>query len=339
MTSKSAPQARSRMPMAGLWFAAGWLVLVGVYVGSALLFADSLALRHPTRSGELHPHALINAVLALVLAYTSAAAWLARRSLRDDFEALRPVVAAGTLEWEQWESEIVRPPLGPLVRAAGVGALLGLLVISAGVAWATPAASVWAGHRIWSWLLNPMLFAAMAVFAQRGAHANRIFAALGERVRVPIGSLEGLAPFARAGLRRAVLWLLGSSLAALMLPNTEQPGIVLVVLAVTLALGVASLFTPSRTLHRRMREVKQAELSWVRSEIARAGDALRGHGDPARGQRLPALIAWEARVADAPVWPFDVSTKLRFALLLLVPLGSWLGGAMVERVVEAWFAG
>jgi hypothetical protein len=39
------------------------------------------------------------------------------------------------------------------------------------------------------------------------------------------------------------------------------------------------------------------------------------------------------------VWPFDISIKLRFALLLLVPLGSWLGGALVERVVEAWFGG
>lgn len=325
--------------MAALWFGAGWLALIGAYVGSALLFADSLALRHPTRSGALHPHVLLNAVLALVLAYTSAAGWLARRSLRDDFEALRPIVAAGTLEWEEWEREIVRPPRGPIVRAALVGALLGLLVIGVSVMSTTRAPSVWAGHRMWSWLLNPLVFAVMAVFAERGAHANRIFAALGERVRVRIGSLDELAPFARAGLRRALLWLLGSSLAALLLPYTERPAIVLVVLAVTLGLGVASLFAPSRTLHRRMREVKRAELAWVRSEIARAGDALRGHGDPARGHRLPALIAWEGRVADAPEWPFDVSTKLRFALLLLVPLGSWLGGAMVERALETWLGG
>jgi hypothetical protein len=117
------------------------------------------------------------------------------------------------------------------------------------------------------------------------------------------------------------------------------PDIVLAVIVGTVGMGVLSLFAPSRTLHVRMRERKQAELAWVRAEIARAGDALRGHGDPARGLRLPALIAWEARVAAAPEWPFDVSTRLRFALLLLVPLGSWLGGALVELVVDRWLGG
>lgn len=35
-------------------------------------------------------------------------------------------------------------------------------------------------------------------------------------------------------------------------------------------------------------------------------------------------------------WPFDTSTVLRFARYLLIPLGSWFGGAMVERVVDTW---
>jgi hypothetical protein len=32
--------------------------------------------------------------------------------------------------------------------------------------------------------------------------------------------------------------------------------------------------------------------------------------------------------------PFDTPTLVRFALFLLIPLGSWLGGAVVERVVD-----
>ena len=49
---------------------------------------------------------------------------------------------------------------------------------------------------------------------------------------------------------------------------------------------------------------------------------------------LPALLAWEARVESIREWPFDTPTLVRFALFLLIPLGSWLGGAVVERVVD-----
>jgi hypothetical protein len=34
------------------------------------------------------------------------------------------------------------------------------------------------------------------------------------------------------------------------------------------------------------------------------------------------------------VWPFDAPIRLRFTLFLLLPLGSWLGGALVERAVD-----
>jgi len=34
-------------------------------------------------------------------------------------------------------------------------------------------------------------------------------------------------------------------------------------------------------------------------------------------------------------WPFDASTLVRFGLYLLIPLGSWAGGAFVERVIDA----
>jgi hypothetical protein len=337
MSATLAPPSGSLMPKAVLLFLLLLVGLFGAYVASALVLADSLVLRHPTRAGAFHPDLVINAVLALVIAYTLTAAWIGQRWLHAELAALRPVVDAGEKQWEEWSRAILRPRFGKTLLAGLFGGFLGILILVVST-WATSSGPrIWGGHVIWMGLLNASLFAALAVFALRGADADRVFQALGEHARVRIGDVDALAPFARTGLRRALLWLLGSSLAALLLPSTGAPGIVLGIILVTLGIGVASLLAPSRTLHRRMREVKQTELAWLRSEIARAGDALRGHGDPARGLRLPALIAWEARVADAPEWPFDVSTKLRFALLLLVPLGSWLGGAMVERFIDAWF--
>ena len=50
--------------------------------------------------------------------------------------------------------------------------------------------------------------------------------------------------------------------------------------------------------------------------------------------RLPPLLAYEARVTSVREWPFDTATLARFLVFLLVPLGSWLGGALVERLVD-----
>ena len=99
------------MPRAFLRFAGLWALLAGAYVGSALFFADGLVLRHPTHPGAVHPDALVSAVLALVLSYTVVAGWVGERWLREDFEALRPVVDLGVREWERLSREIVRPSL------------------------------------------------------------------------------------------------------------------------------------------------------------------------------------------------------------------------------------
>ena len=57
---------------------------------------------------------------------------------------------------------------------------------------------------------------------------------------------------------------------------------------------------------------------------------LERQGSP---ERLPALLAYEARIERVREWPFDVPTLLRFLALALVAAGSWLGGALVERML------
>ena len=39
-------------------------------------------------------------------------------------------------------------------------------------------------------------------------------------------------------------------------------------------------------------------------------------------------------IEDLRNWPFESSTLIRFTLYLLIPLGSWLGGAFVERGLD-----
>ena len=48
---------------------------------------------------------------------------------------------------------------------------------------------------------------------------------------------------------------------------------------------------------------------------------------------LADLVAYRGLVDAAREWPFDASTVRRFGLYMLIPLGSWLGGALVERLM------
>ena len=66
----------------------------------------------------------------------------------------------------------------------------------------------------------------------------------------------------------------------------------------------------------------------IRSERERTA---RGEGT---GGRLADLLAYEARIASVSEWPIDGFTLLRLSFYLFLPVGSWLGGALVERLVS-----
>ncbi len=60
------------------------------------------------------------------------------------------------------------------------------------------------------------------------------------------------------------------------------------------------------------------------------GSALEGREAP----RLGDLLAWRAHVAGVPEWPLDLSVLRRYGLCLVIPLASWVGGALVERLLD-----
>ena len=47
------------------------------------------------------------------------------------------------------------------------------------------------------------------------------------------------------------------------------------------------------------------------------------------------LLSYREFASEIREWAFDGSASIRFALVLALPVGSWLGGAVVERIVEA----
>jgi hypothetical protein len=314
-------------------FAAVALGFGAAYLASAAWLAGPRAFVEPDGSGLL-PLVRFNVALVLVFAYLCASFWLGQQWGRHEFPGLRGIVAASEDDWAAWIQRLHSPDPGRLLRAAGLGAVCGLVVDAIGGRENLDPA-IWRGHLVWVWLLNPLLFATMGLMLSLSGTRARIYQELGRRARVTLGEVAPLAPFARAGLRTALLWFIGTSLATLLLVDTDSPMLVISILLATTSIGAASLLAPSRGVHERLRDAKREELDWLRAEIARASGALR-RGDDREAARLPALLGWEARVAGLPEWPFDASTVRRFLLFLLVPLGSWLGGALAEHVLERW---
>ena len=50
--------------------------------------------------------------------------------------------------------------------------------------------------------------------------------------------------------------------------------------------------------------------------------------------RLPGLLALEVRIESVREWPFDASSLLRVGFYLLIGLGSWIGAAAIERLLD-----
>lgn len=324
---------RPDLAVAGAVFAGVLAALLAAIWASAVVFADTSVL---WSNGAPVRLARFSGFLSLVTAYLAASVVLLRRGAGRDFSALRGVSDATPEAWQSWSRRFADQRSAAVIAA--VGAVCGYVINRIGSGLATPPdPPPWIGLDWWAAALNMLLFANLALLARWSILEIRALRAIGRRVRVSLLDRSALAPFVRAGLRAAIAWLVGSSLAMTLVLDVNAPWLVLLIIGGTMALGIAALLLPSAGLNERLRAEKQRELTWVRGEIAHAREALARSDAASRNEvaRLPVLLAWESRIEAAGTWPFDPPTLLRFSLLLLVPIGSWLGGALVERALAA----
>ncbi len=65
-----------------------------------------------------------------------------------------------------------------------------------------------------------------------------------------------------------------------------------------------------------------------RSALADSGIAAE-----AKTLSLADLVAYRDLIASVREWPVQPTAFLRLSLLLVIPIGSWLGGALFERML------
>ena len=337
------------LPVLG-WFETGrWTPLgLGCAIASCMIALRMAAiavfgtLRLPGAEGAMAldlREARIGLVLALCLGYSPAAYGWAIRSLRSSLEALRPVFdgRAGVLDAAAAQAGRIPRTARRRWIVAGVGfALLAPLVVDRGPGLYLHA-GYWRPETVLNWLQLPflgwLLSAALRSLWEDAQRLSRVAASL---ARVDLLDARSLAPFGRQALRVALLTVLFPSIFAIVLSDRGFAEVVLALALSAVAIATTAFLLPVRGVHARIVEEKQAELARVRAAIRGDAAALEGSGLQAwRGRATAAdLLAYEARIEAVREWPFDVSTLVRFATFLLLPLGSWLGGALVEHVVS-----
>ncbi len=312
----------ARLAVIGVAFGAGyfllWLAIVVAMGGASVQI---------TFWGE--DSWLETTVRSLVLGYTITLVGVGYRTGARCLDELRPNLVGG--------EEDHRAAMGALVDARpaalrAAGALGAIILVTLG---SVTDVGGWGPYRLggfaWLGLLGWLLF--RAIFAH--LHVARVLSRLGgQRIRIELLDLRPLAPLVGWGLQIVLVWAVWFAAMALFFvaPEPTHP-LNWLGLSPLLVISIGALVLPVRGVHRRIRAAKRAELERLRTAIMAERElGLASDGEP--GPRLANLVAYHGLVESVQEWPFDVATWLRFGLYVAIGAGSWVGAALVERLLE-----
>jgi len=263
-----------------------------------------------------------------------------RQGARRDLIDLRPVLRVPASSFDALVAEVVSTPKRYLRIAGALGLLWGPMIplLDRGVFGEIGTASL--GEPLFYWIiLQHMLFAWLITrLGVAEAHMTRAYARIGETsTDIDLLDLGPLAAFSRKGLRSALLWVILTSIFSLfwLSPGAGRGNALFVVLIVLLV--TAAFLLPVRGVHHQIRATKRDELERVNRAIRDEREQVVPSRAPDRpiDARLSNLVAYRELVERVREWPFDTSTLLRFALYVTLGIGSWLGGAIVEKLLES----
>jgi len=258
------------------------------------------------------------------------------------FEALRPVLEAQRgVDIAQLRAEIIDQPTNARTRRRRA---LVSLAIAPVVAFAIDRdlslyliPEYWSYERTWQWTVGLVLCWNLGLLHDAGLEYGRRFGALARRLeRIDLLGLKALAPFANLGMRIALLWLLMAAVFSLNLVDADYWSPVLGLTALTVALAASSVLPPILGARDRVRETKREELDRIAAWLRGEPGALRGSVLEARAETVGVadLLAYREMVTALHEWPFDAPMLLRLLLYVAIPIGSWIGGAFVEQLLQ-----
>jgi len=182
----------------------------------------------------------------------------------------------------------------------------------------------------WMRILGPMFCGWMAclfyVLATESSRLSLLSKSIGQ---IDLLDLQPYKPLLRQGLTNVLLVV---GIASICLLFLLEPGFVtlltqlLVLFAVFAWIG---LMLPLSGIRKKIKETKEQELNWCIDALKNARNQIKT-GDE-NNPKISEVVAYKTLIENIRNWPFDSPTLARFALYLLIPLGSTFGGVFVER--------
>ncbi len=319
-------------PVAPVWTG---LALVAGYSLVALFFrALSAALAPPDGFAPMPWIWELVAGLVVVLPLTLNA--YAFRGALGDLRDLRASLELSESELARLRVETTSAPASWLALASGASvAVMLLAVLFDPLIWGHGPRPGPRDPQLWWALLHNAAGAyAFGRMLALEAALTRGYARLAKHVRVDLLDPGALAPLARKGQRSALLWILLSSSISLFWLGEWPAAINGLVLALVLGVVATAFALPLSRVRPRIAAAKRAEILRVNRALEQEREVLLA-GRAAAGGRVAELLAWRALVEGVREWPVGLPTLLRSGLFVLLGIGSWLGGAVVERLLEA----
>jgi hypothetical protein len=283
-------------------------------------------------------------IWATILGYVSMMGTYHARGMFRDLEALRPILRGGADTYGELRQKLTRFDR----RRLWIGGFLGFLFICV-VAELTN--EFWTQRvLIGDWYFRDACLTAIGsafwITAGRGAvyliDSARLYSRIGEQhVEIDLLNLAPLSPLTHHGLRIVLFIVIIMPAGVIVLtpgaPDSSQIIEAFAASFCSLVVAVAAFLLPVRGLRRHIRARKAEELARVREDIRRSRELAAESGPESgeAGAKLPGLLAYMNQIESVREWPFDAPTLTRFFLYVAIPLGSWLGGALVERLLGA----
>jgi len=139
-------------------------------------------------------------------------------------------------------------------------------------------------------------------------------------------------PLIRQGLTNALLVIGWVSITSLLGVESRYGPMLAVLWIMFVGLARMGMMLPLSGIRKKIRAARDRELDWCRQTLKIARDEMKsGAGEQ---QSIAEIVAYRSMIEKIRNWPFDSPTMVRFTLYIMIPLGSWLGGAFVERGLD-----
>jgi len=170
--------------------------------------------------------------------------------------------------------------------------------------------------------------------------ATRSYLRVGrDLIEVDLLDVQSLIPFARRGLRSALTWVVYLIIFSLFWIGNAASEHNLMLFVPVLAMAIGAYIVPLVGVHSNIVSVKRATLDRLRDEIRIERATFTNTQAATDSPKLANLIAYYQLIDGTREWPIDAANLLRFFMYLLIGLGSWLGGAFVELMLDRTLSG